>query len=96
MTLSGIVVGDLNEPARILVENAKTLDAAGNAAPEIPAAGISTALIADAIAALAQAMSDLVGRSIKAADAVQACNEGYAATEAVNGAIIQDSADGAR
>lgn len=61
MTLPGIAVGDLNEPARILVENAQTLDAAGHAAPEIPGAGLSTALIADAIAALAQALSDLVG-----------------------------------
>ena len=96
MRLYGLDIGDLNEPARLLVDNSQTLDAAGNEAPEVPHAGPSTALIGDGIAALAQAMSDLVVSSARAAHAVQDCDEGYAATEYMNGAAIADAADGTR
>ena len=55
MSWYGLDIGDLNEPAKLLVDNGQTLDAAGNEAPEVPNAGPSTALIGDGIAALAQA-----------------------------------------
>ena len=90
MSLNGIEISDLNEPAQILVRNAQSLDASGEVAPIIPNAGQSTPLIGDAITALAQAMSDLVVSSARAADAVQASDEGYATTEDVNTADISE------
>lgn len=88
MSLNDIEIGDLNEPAQILVRNSQSLDASGEAAPDIPNAGQSTPLIGSAISALAQAMSGLVVSSARAADAVQASEVGYAATEDANTADI--------
>lgn len=88
MSLNDIEIGDLNEPAQILARNAQALDAGGQSAPDIPNAGQSTALVGDAIAALAQAMSDLVVSSARAADAIESCDDGYSATEDTNTADL--------
>lgn len=58
MSVPGIEIGDLNEPARILIENAQTLDSSGDSAPEVPNAGPSTIFVGEAIRSLAQAMSE--------------------------------------
>lgn len=91
MSLQDIEIGDLNEPAQILMKNAQTLDAGGAIAPEVPNAGPSTAFVGNAITSLAQALSALVISSARAADAVQACDEGYAATEHANAAAVVDA-----
>ena len=91
MSLQGIEIGDLNEPARILIENAQTLDSSGDSAPEVPNAGTSTIFVGEAIRSLAQAMSDLMIASARAADAAQACDEDYAAAEHANTAAVVDA-----
>ncbi|CCQ15578.1 Glycerol kinase [Rhodococcus sp. AW25M09] len=88
MSLPGIEIGDLNEPARILIDNAHKLDSSGNSAPEVPNAGPSTIFVGEAIASLAQVMSELVIASARAADAVQTCDENYAAAEDANTAAV--------
>lgn len=88
MSLPGIEIGDLNEPARLLIENAQALDSSGDSAPGVPNAGPSTIFVGEAIASLAQAMSELMIASARAADAVQACDENYAAAEDANTAAV--------
>ena len=90
MSLPGIEIGDLNEPARILVENAQSLNSSGASAPEVPNAGPSTIFVGEAIASLAQVMSELVNASSRAAHAVQTCDENYAAAEDANAAAVVD------
>ncbi|MDZ7918079.1 MAG: hypothetical protein U5N21_04035 [Rhodococcus sp. (in: high G+C Gram-positive bacteria)] len=91
MSPPGIEIGDLNEPARILIENAQALDSSGDSAPEVPNAGPSTIFVGEAITSLAQAMSELMIASARAADAVQACDENYAAAEDANAAAVVDA-----
>ena len=91
MSLPGIQIGDRNEPARILIENAKSLDSSGDSAPEVPNAGPSTLFVGEAIETLAQVMSELVIASARAADAVQTCDENYAAAEDANTAAVVDA-----
>ncbi|MDI9927351.1 hypothetical protein [Rhodococcus sp. IEGM 1341] len=91
MSLPGIEIGDLNEPARILIENAQALDSSGSSAPEVPNAGPSTIFVGEAIRSLAQTMSELMIASARAADAVQACDENYATAEDANTAAVVDA-----
>ena len=91
MSLPGIEIGDLNEPARILIENAHALDSSGDSAPEVPNAGASTIFVGESITSLAQAMSELMIASARAADAVQTCDENYAAAENANTAAVVDA-----
>lgn len=91
MSLNNIEIGDLNEPARILLQNAQTLDASGESAPTIPNAGQSTAFVGEAITSLAEAMSELVISSARAADVVQACDNDYAATEHTNATDVAEA-----
>ncbi|WP_072689112.1 hypothetical protein [Rhodococcus marinonascens] len=84
MSPDGLKVEHLNDTAKILARNAREVEALGAKAPHLPNAGPSSALIGDALIALAQAMSYVAQASANAADTVQVCDANYAATDQAN------------
>lgn len=69
--MSGIEVGDLGGVARILAAGAAGFESTSAAAPNVPDAGASTGVVADLLAALAEAMSTVTASAAVAADTVE-------------------------
>ncbi|AOW93796.1 hypothetical protein BFN03_17150 [Rhodococcus sp. WMMA185] len=84
MSGDSVKVEHLNDTAQILARNAEEVEELGVKAPNVPNAGPSTALVGDALVELAQAMSFVAQASANAADAVQASDANYAATDQAN------------
>lgn len=90
----GVEVGDLNVVVQPLGRAAFGLRDLGDRPPPEPGAGASTGRVAQALAALADAMSQLSLTTAQLADAVQANGENYRQAEARNTANLEASGGG--
>ncbi|RVW02277.1 hypothetical protein [Rhodococcus spongiicola] len=93
MSGDGLKVDHLTETAKILTRNAQEVDALGEDAPQVPNAGLSTAVVGDALVELAQAMSFVAQAALSAADTVQVCDANYAATDWANGQYLSGAGE---